>query len=113
MTDITSVKIEIVKLKSDNYPKWAWEIEAALRRSGVWRIITGEEVEPPRTLAVTSQDGSTTQSPNPLYTQYLKRVDTASGFILQHLDCWRGCLSTGNTLGNPQTPWRTVVNDLI
>ena len=69
MTDSTKLTVER-KLNGANWRDWAWETESILRRSKVWRVVTGDETQPTGAAATPAA-----------LSDWYHRVDTASGII--------------------------------
>ena len=67
------------KLNAENYTTWSGEMEAWLRASGLWRIVSGKQIAPALSSPVTQQEADALDA-------WEARCDKAAGWLYLMVD---------------------------
>jgi hypothetical protein len=73
------------KLTKINYPLWRTQVLPAIHTAQLKDLLTGDEVEPAKTIAVTNRDKTTASTTNPSYVSWVARDQAVLRYLLSSL----------------------------
>jgi len=101
---MSSTAISFEKLTESNYQRWSVQMKSTLQRDGVWRIVSGEEVEP--SPPADSDADSTKRAIDIEIRNYWMRYDRATGTI--RLGISEELLLEYMSIDDPTVIWETI-----